>query len=142
MSAANQEQLLEKILKQLQSMDVNSSDNAKSKASSLGNTNKSKGYISNMVENNVKKSKEYLEIQKKILREEDKLVKLKSKSGKEETISDRLARNLLKIETLKRAGHDKMVKQIAKENKALLQQERRQNKIKKLLYPNIRIILL
>lgn len=132
MSAANQEQLLEKILKQLQSMDVNSSDNAKSKASSLGNTNKSKGYISNMVENNVKKSKEYLEIQKKILREEDKLVKLKSKSGKEETISDRLARNLLKIETLKRAGHDKMVKQIEKENKALLQQERRQNKIKKL----------
>ena len=101
MSAANQEQLLEKILKQLQSMDVNSSDNAKSKASSLGNTNKSKGYISNMIENNVKKSKEYLEIQKKISREEDKLVKLKSKSGKEETISDRLARNLLKIETLK-----------------------------------------
>ena len=70
------------------------------------------------------------------------MVKLKSKSGKEETISDRLARNLLKIETLKRAGHDKMVKQIEKENKALLQQERRQNKIKKLLYPNIRIILL
>ena len=132
MSAANQEQLLEKILKQLQSMDVNSSNNAKSKASSLGDTNKSKGYISNMVENNVKKSKEYLEIQKKILREEDKMVKLKSKSGKEETISDRLARNLLKIETLKRAGHDKMVKQIEKENKALLQQERRQNKIKKL----------
>lgn len=132
MSAANQEQLLEKILKQLQSMDVNSSNNAKSKASSLGDTNKSKGYISNMVENNIKKSKEYLEIQKKILREEDKMVKLKSKSGKEETISDRLARNLLKIETLKRAGHDKMVKQIEKENKALLQQERRQNKIKKL----------
>jgi len=132
MSAANQEQLLEKILKQLQSMDVNSSNNAKSKASSLGNTNKSKGYISNMIENNVKKSKEYLEIQKKILREEDKMVKLKSKSGKEETISDRLARNLLKIETLKRAGHDKMAKQIEKENKALLQQERRQNKIKKL----------
>ncbi len=132
MSAANQEQLLEKILKQLQNMDIGSSNNAKSKASSLGDTNKSKGYISNMIENNVKKSKEYLEIQKKISLEEDKMVKLKSKSGKEETISDRLARNLLKIETLKRAGHDKMAKQIEKENKALLQQERRQNKIKKL----------
>ena len=59
MSASNQEQLLEKILKQLQNMDIGSSNNAKSKASSLGDTNKSKGYISNMIENNVKKSKEY-----------------------------------------------------------------------------------
>ena len=57
MSAANQEQLLEKILKQLQNKDIGTSNNAKSKASSLVDTNKSKGYISNMIENNVKKSK-------------------------------------------------------------------------------------
>lgn len=141
MTTNGNEKILEKILSQLKSMPGGLSEGARS---SVGGTDdspsKSTGLISKLLEKEIQSSSKYLEIQGKIKYQEEQLVKLKSKGNKEESISDRLVQNLVKLENIRKdaigkynkdqkIARKKIIDDLKLENKALLEQEKHEKNI-------------
>lgn len=136
------EKILEKILDELKSLNSGGGGGfAKSRASSMDDSSEKKGrsmnFIAESLDRSLKSRQDYLDITRKIAEEEKKIVKLKVENNESETISDRLAKNILKLEKLRtlrvsrdrRDALNKEKKALIDENKALLDQEKIQARI-------------